>query len=84
MLPQSLEGFVAIARGDDVEVVLLQHAFELFCLCPAVLDDKDFQMTTFRLRVHDFVAMVVKALAIASGGNTSLAAPILIACPGMP
>src|SRR5439155_7545236 len=74
----------AIAGGDDVEVVLLQHVFQLFGLCAAVLDDEDFQAAPARFGFHILVTMAVNALAIPSGGNTSLVAPILMACPGMP
>ena len=84
MLAQRVQSFPAIAGGHDMEVVLLQHVFQLFGLCAAVLDDEDFEAAPARFGFHILVTMAVNALAIPSGGNTSLVAPILMACPGMP
>src|SRR6266478_4653487 len=81
---QRLESFAAIASGDDMEVVFLQHVLQLLSLRGAVFNDKDFEMGSARFWFHGFVTMAVNARAMPSGGNTSLVAPSLIACPGIP
>src|SRR6266404_126913 len=81
---QGIESLAAIARSDDMEVVLLEHVLQLLSLSGAVFNDKDFEVSSARFWLHGFVTMAVNARAMPSGGNTSLVAPSLIACPGMP
>src|SRR3989304_1884937 len=91
MFVQMGKGLLAAARYEHHVVLLLQEVHQLRSLCGAVFHDKDFyticRVTLWGFHIFLMFLLVVKltnAAAILSGGRTYVAAPSLIASPGMP